>query len=143
MLVRRKNRACQTLATPTHEGTAGELRWESKFPRRAGVCRSAPGFAGPRECRKYTSAGPVLAVSGDMAQSRPAVIGALFVAAVGLTFATPSLWASPRAAAVCCGASSDCPSSAPRCCDPWLLGKEPCDSESEGWCQSICLPNEQ
>jgi hypothetical protein len=62
------------------------------------------------------------------------------VAMVALGVSVPSLWAAGRATLICCADTDDCPGDT-LCCDPALIGEDPCALERPGMCQEVCAPN--
>jgi hypothetical protein len=61
------------------------------------------------------------------------------VAMVALGVSVPSLWAASRATLICCADGDDCPYET-LCCDPALIGEDPCSLERPGMCQEACMP---
>jgi hypothetical protein len=61
------------------------------------------------------------------------------VAIAALGVSVPSLWAAGGALLVCCADTDDCPDGM-GCCDPALIGEDPCALERPGWCQDVCAP---
>ena len=64
-------------------------------------------------------------------------IGFLVCCAVAIGLATVTAATSPEVAMICCEAAAGCPGGQV-CCDPEVLGTEPCDEELPGYCKETC-----